>query len=173
MESTYDGTEGGFGTLLVTRVAPQGWKRLRDVRLAALAESPEMFGSSLAREQGFDEAEWRRRAARPATFLARRDGLDVGIAGAYELDGDWHLAGMWIAPSVRGTGVVEALVDACESVAREAGATTVALGVMEDNPRGRHAYLRLGYRLTGEREHVRDGRDELQMVKALISSAQP
>ncbi|WP_101523977.1 GNAT family N-acetyltransferase [Nocardioides houyundeii] len=135
MEPTYDATGGGSGKVLVTRIAPQGWKRLRDVRLAALAESPEMFGSSLAREQGFDEAEWRRRAARPATFLACRDGLDVGIAGAYELDGDWRLAGMWIAPSVRGTGVVEALVDACESVVREAGATTVALGVMADNSR--------------------------------------
>ena len=126
-----------------------------------------MFGSTLAKEQSFDEAEWRRRAARPATFLASRDGVDVGMAGVYDIDGEWWVMGMWLAPQARGTGVVEALVRACESVAQEAGATTVALGVMEDNPRGRRAYVRLGYEFTGEREHVRDGRDELMMAKAL------
>jgi RimJ/RimL family protein N-acetyltransferase len=152
---------------VVTRVEPEVWRRLRDVRLMALAESPEMFGSNLAKEQSFDEAEWRRRAARPATLLATRDGVDVGMAGVYELEDGWCVMGMWLAPAARGTGVVEALVHACEAVARDAGATTLALGVMEDNPRGRRAYTRLGYRLTGTREHVRDGRDELLMTRTL------
>jgi GNAT superfamily N-acetyltransferase len=156
--------------VVLTRVEPRDWQRLREVRLAALAESPEMFGSTLAKEQSFDEAEWRRRAARPATFLASRDGVDVGMAGVYEFDGGWCLMGMWLAPVARGTGVLEALVNACESVAQAAGAATVALGVMEDNPRGRRAYLRLGYDFTGTREHVRDGRDELFMTKTLPSS---
>jgi ribosomal protein S18 acetylase RimI-like enzyme len=162
--------EGQSGVVILTRVEPEDWRRLRDVRLAALAESPEMFGSTLAKEQSFDEAEWRRRAARPATFLASRDGADVGMAGVYEFDGGWFVMGMWLAPVARGTGVVEALVHACESVAQTAGATTVALGVMEDNPRGRRAYVRLGYDFTGTREHVRDGRDELFMTKTLPSA---
>ncbi|WP_344255993.1 GNAT family N-acetyltransferase [Terrabacter carboxydivorans] len=157
--------------VLLTRVEPDDWQRLRAVRLAALAESPEMFGSNLAKEQAFDEAEWRRRAARPATFLASRDGVDVGMAGVYEFDGEWFVMGMWLAPAARGTGVVEALVHACESTAQAAGAATLALGVMEDNPRGRRAYVRLGYHYTGEREHVRDGRDELFMAKTLPPSA--
>jgi ribosomal protein S18 acetylase RimI-like enzyme len=161
--------EGQSDVVVLTRVGPEDWQRLRDVRLAALAESPEMFCSTLAKEQSFDEAEWRRRAARPATFLASRAGVDVGMAGVYESDGGWCVMGMWVAPDARGTGVVEALVTACESVARAAGAATVALGVMEDNPRGRRAYLRLGYDYTGTREHVRDGRDELFMTKPLPS----
>ncbi|KQX69636.1 N-acetyltransferase [Angustibacter sp. Root456] len=153
--------------VVVTRVQPDGWLRLRAIRLAGLAESPAMFGSTLAREQSFDEAEWRRRAARPATFVASRDGADLGTAGVFEIDGAWWVMGMWIAPSARGTGVVEALVVACESVARDAGADAIGLGVMEDNPRGHAAYLRLGYAFTGERVHVRDGRDELMMRKPL------
>lgn len=151
----------------VTRVDPEDWQRLRAARLAALAESPEMFGSTLAKEQAFDEVEWRRRAARPATFLASRDGADVGMAGVYEFDDGWSVMGMWLTPAARGTGALEALVNACESVAQDAGATSVALGVMEDNPRGRRAYARLGYDYTGAREHVRDGRDELFMAKTL------
>ena len=123
--------------VVVTRAGPAGWQRLRDVRLAALSESPEMFSSSLAREHAFDAAEWRRRASRPATFIASRVGVDVGIAGVYEFDDGGSIAGMWIAPAARGTGVFEALIRACESVAQGAGAPAVTLGVMEDNPRGR------------------------------------
>src|SRR4051794_37678111 len=85
----------------VTRVGPEGWQRLRAVRLAALDESPEMFGSTSVRERAFDEAEWRGRAERPATFLASCGGVDVGMAGVYELDGGWTVAGMWIAPDQR------------------------------------------------------------------------
>lgn len=151
----------------MTRVAPEDWQRLREVRLAALAQDPEMFGSTLAREEQFDEMEWRGRAARPATFLASRGGGDVGMAGAYDFDDGWHVMGMWIAPDARGTGVLEALVEACEAVVRDAGATTVTLGVMEDNPRGRRAYLRLGYEFTGATEPGRDGRQELTMTKRL------
>ncbi|MGN6612757.1 MAG: GNAT family N-acetyltransferase [Angustibacter sp.] len=153
--------------VVVTRVAPDDWQRLRAIRLAGLADAPDMFGSTLAREQAFDDAEWRRRAARPASFVASRENVDVGTAGAFEIDGSWWVMGMWIAPTARGTGVVEALVAACESVARDAGAESIALGVMADNPRGQAAYVRLGYSFTGERVPVRDGRDELMMSKPL------
>lgn len=151
----------------LTRAEPRDWQRLRDVRLTALAESPQMFGSTWEKESAFDEGEWQRRAARPATFLASRDGVDIGIAGVYEFDAGWCVMGMWLAPVARGTGVVEALIEACESVAEGAGATTIALWVAEDNPRGQRAYHRLGYALTGAREQGRDGREELLMAKTL------
>ncbi|WP_162599721.1 GNAT family N-acetyltransferase [Nocardioides solisilvae] len=151
----------------MTRVGPTDWERLRRVRLASLAESPEMFGSTLAREEAFDEAEWRRRAARPATFLATCDGEDVGMGGVYEVDGTWTVAGMWLAPDARGSGLVDLLLGACEEVVRAAGAHRVQLGVMEDNPRGRRAYERNGYAPTGERVHVRDGRHEVMLGKTL------
>ena len=151
----------------VTRVRPELWQRLREIRLAALADVPEMFGSTLERELAFAADEWRRRAARPATFLAARGGVDVGLAGVYDFDGEWCVMGMWIAAPARGTGVVEALLAECESTVVSAGAERVALWVMADNPRGLRAYARLGYVGTGERQHVRDGRDQLLMVKPL------
>jgi hypothetical protein len=97
MELPATPAKGRSDVVVLTRVAPEDWQRLRDVRLAALAESPEMFGSTLAKEQSFDEAEWRGRAARPATFLASRDGVDVGMAGVYEFDDGWCVMGMWHA----------------------------------------------------------------------------
>ncbi|WP_265446399.1 GNAT family N-acetyltransferase [Flexivirga meconopsidis] len=151
----------------VEQVTENDWARLRAVRLRALADAPEMFGSNLAREEAFDEAEWRRRAARPVTFLASVDGADVGMTGVFDFDGAWCVMGMWLAPEVRGAGIVDELICACADFVRRAGVDRVTLGVMEDNPRGIRAYERNGFVATGAREHVRDGRDELWMVKDL------
>lgn len=146
---------------------PESWQRLREVRLAALAESPEMFCSNLDRELAFDEAEWRRRAARPATFVAGRETEADGLAGVFEFDGAWSLMSVWVAPSARGTGVIEALVDACQQHVLQAGANELGLGVIESNVRGIRAYTRLGFLATGERETLADGRTEIMMRKAL------
>lgn len=155
------------------RIAPVEsgqWSRLRAMRLAALTESPEMFGSTVLRERAFDEAEWRQRAQRPVTFLASRAGRDVGLAGVHEFDGRWTVVGMWIAPEARGAGIVDALMEACENAARQAGAETIVLGVMEDNMAGRSAYRRLGFTPTGRRDHIRDGRYEQWLAKPLQGS---
>ncbi|GAA4283191.1 hypothetical protein GCM10022261_07220 [Brevibacterium daeguense] len=40
-------------------VKPALWNRFRDLRLAALAGSPEMLGSAPSRERDVDESEWR------------------------------------------------------------------------------------------------------------------
>ncbi|RNI18153.1 GNAT family N-acetyltransferase [Flexivirga caeni] len=151
----------------VVRVEPDGWERYRAVRLAALQDAPEMFGSTYEREIAFDEGEWRRRAERPATFLAVRDGVDVGIAGAYEFDAGWCVMGMWLHPDARGTGAVDLLLAACADVAVGCGAWRLALWVMADNPRGIRAYERGGFAFTGERELGRDGRWELAMARTL------
>lgn len=154
-------------TLSVTRLQADDWRRLRTLRLAALAESPEMFGSTLTREQAFGEAEWRQRAQRPATFLASRNCDDIGLAGVHEFDRQWTVVSMWIAPAVRGSGIVDALMEACEKAVREAGSDEITLGVMEDNRAGRSAYHRLGFQPTGRRDHVREDRYELWMAKPL------
>lgn len=155
--------------LVVTRLTPDLWRRQRDIRLASLAQAPEAFGSTLAREQVFGEDVWRTRAARPATWLVARDGTDVGIGGVYETDRIWSVNGMYVAPSARGTGVIEALMAAIDDHVVAVGATTVRLLVMADNARGIAAYTRLGYLATGEREVAPDGREELAMVKDLAA----
>ncbi|MFC6707325.1 GNAT family N-acetyltransferase [Flexivirga alba] len=71
-------------------------------------------------------------------------------------------------PRARGSGTVDALLDACASVVREHGGTQMSLLVMEDNPRGIRAYERNGFVLTGEREVAPDGRVELVMSRSLV-----
>ena len=48
-------------TVEVRSVNVDEWEAARDIRLAALADSPSAFGSTLQREFAFDELDWGRR----------------------------------------------------------------------------------------------------------------
>lgn len=134
------------------------WRAVREVRLRALAADPAAFGSTLAREQAFDDGVWRERLAAGRTFLARRDGDVVGIASFYAEPGrqdERELVGMWVAPEARRTGVAPALVEAVRQAAAAEGAARLGLFIAEGNEPARRLYERLGFRSTGEVQELR------------------
>ncbi len=65
------------------RLAADDWQQLRVARLAALAEAPYAFASTLAREQAFDAEVWRSRAGSGRTFGAFDAGTIVGLATGF------------------------------------------------------------------------------------------
>ncbi len=131
------------------------WAQLRTARLAALAEAPYAFSSTLAREQQFSEQRWRERAGRGSTFAAWDEDAIVGLATGLDMGRGWALVGMWVSPKVRGKGVADRLVTAVCELAGESGATSVTLWVTEVNGRARAFYRRLGFVPTGSRQLVR------------------
>jgi ribosomal protein S18 acetylase RimI-like enzyme len=140
----------------IRRMEPEEWATVRRVRLAALADAPEAFASTLDRELGFEEATWRERIAASPWFLAWRDGEAVGlVAVVTQQPGrarEWHLVSMWVSPQVRGSGVADGLVAAVTAHARAAGVSTVTLWVAAGNDRARGFYERMGFRPTGVRQ---------------------
>jgi GNAT superfamily N-acetyltransferase len=139
----------------VRRVGPDEWTELRDVRLRALADAPYAFASTHAREVAFDETEWRRRIDGGPWWLARVDGVPVGIVACYLTsdDGDVrHLVAMWIDPAHRGSGAAAALVEAVCRWAADDGGRVVSLWVADGDDRARRFYERLGFSGTGERQ---------------------
>jgi ribosomal protein S18 acetylase RimI-like enzyme len=164
----------------VRRVRPEEWQVYRQVRLAALAEAPGAFMSTLEREQGFGEDIWRQRlgSISAATFIAWRDGKPTGTATGkiddptdeYAVPGAWQLVGMWVDPRSRGMGVADELVQTVAGHARAEGAVSLVLWVTEVNDRARAFYKRMGFVPTGARQPVRpDEPDhwEEQMIRQL------
>jgi GNAT superfamily N-acetyltransferase len=162
----------------VRRLGPADWEISREVRLRALAEAPNAFMSTLAREQRFDEQEWRNRLSAPsaATFLAWLDDAPAGTATGkiddpddeFALPASWQLVGMWVEPDARGTGLAEQLIEAVAGHAREHGASSLTLWVTETNARARAFYERIGFVPTGARQPVRDDEPdhwEEQMIR--------
>jgi ribosomal protein S18 acetylase RimI-like enzyme len=139
----------------VRRALPDDWQALRDVRLRALADAPSAFASTLAREEAFDERDWRRRLEHGYCFLAWVDGRSVGCVAGFpeeELPGEHHLVGMWVEPARRGTPAAAELVEAVCRQACADGAGAVRLWVADGNDRARRFYERLGFARTGVRQ---------------------
>ena len=146
----------GTETVTVRRLAPDDWVVWREVRLAALADAPRAYGSSLAREEGFGEADWRQRLepANGVSAVAMLGERVVGAVGGYTPAGADAvlLVAMWARPELRGRGVGDALVADVLAWARENGWSTVRLRVADGNVAARRLFERNGFAATGERE---------------------
>ncbi|SDZ41831.1 Acetyltransferase (GNAT) family protein [Micromonospora pattaloongensis] len=160
------------------RVLTEGdWRVWRELRLAALAEAAYAFGSQLADWQGDGDREerWRGRLAIPGSYnvVAMLDGQPVGMASGVPADQECvvELISMYVAPVGRGRGVGDHLLRAVEQWARQVGARTLRLAVVEGNMNAWALYQRNGFHDTGELgDLMPDGiRREHIMVKNLAA----
>lgn len=159
-------------TVRVVVATRDDWSRMRALRLAALADTPDAFTATLAEEEHRPDAFWRARMEQPAVTTLRaevrsEDGAwrDAGLAvlaPAFENPSVTGLYSVWVAPHARGRGVGAALVEAALAhAAAEKSAPRVVLDVGIHNAGARRLYERAGFRATGRvfaltppREHI-------------------
>ena len=156
----------------VRAIGSGDWELVRDVRLAALRDSPDAFASTYAREAAYTEQRWRGWFSDQfAMFLADLPDRaePAGLAGVFDRDGGASLVSMWVRPDARGRGVGEALVDATAGWARARGRDTMYLWVAEANEPARRLYERYGFTATGERQPLpsNPARPEIRMRRPL------
>jgi ribosomal protein S18 acetylase RimI-like enzyme len=142
----------------VRRIGADEADLLRDVRLRALRDAPMSFGSTLAREEGYEPETWERWAAdsaggeRQAIFVVEPGaGMASGVMDDEE-PALIYLYAMWVAPEARGSGAGRALVEAVVAWATERGATRLTTSVTEGNAAGAALYAAAGFADTGRRE---------------------
>jgi GNAT superfamily N-acetyltransferase len=144
--------------VLVRGVTADEWPVLRDIRLAALQDTPSAFGTTYAEAAALTEEHWRERAARGSMFFAHLPEVStakpVGLAGGYLSDPDTaHLISMWVDPRARGQRVGEALIGRVAQWAKdETNASTLCLWVTGGNESALRLYERCGFTRTGERQ---------------------
>jgi ribosomal protein S18 acetylase RimI-like enzyme len=144
---------------------------LLKIRLEALSESPDAFGSTLDRERARTPADWQKWLSPSATFVLETNtdpqGIVAGVPDATD-PAVVHLMAMWVHPALRGSGAASALVRSVLAWAEGCGASSVRLDVIEGNDRACGLYEREGFRATG---HItvrpRDGARELQMERRI------
>lgn len=164
--------------LRMRALAPDDWPIWRRLRLTALAEAPDAFGSRLADWQGNGDRpeRWRARLAVAGSYhtVAEFDGEPVGMASGMPTgtDGVVELVSMWVAPSARGQGVAGRLVEDVERWARDLPATELRLAVAEGNQAAASLYRRHDFRFTGETEVMPDG-VRLEHIMSKRLSARP
>ncbi len=144
----------------IHRVRPDDGERYREVRLAALRDSPFAFASTYEEEAVLPDAQWREWASQRAGgdsnavfFALDSSDRPIGIVAVFYPEtrpADAELVSMWVAPEARGGGVGGRLVDTAIRWATETRAESVWLWVTRDNDAARQLYQRKGFALTGE-----------------------
>ena len=134
-------------------------EKLKQLRLRALADSPDAFGSSLEIELAYPESEWADLARRSesadelAVFAAVAGERWLGMAAGRWYDRDERVAGlwgMWVDPAARGSGLGARLVSAVDEWAVGQGARVLRLGAVTGDGDPGAFYERLGFAPTGE-----------------------
>ncbi len=138
--------------VLLRRLIDTDLDVFREIRLRALTDTPENYGSIAAVEQAQPDEQWLAKLAGAAWFVAFDADRPVGLVAGGAREEGWLLYSMWIAPEARGRGLAEKLVDEVRAAAESDGARTLSLHVAEDNVRARRAYVRLGFLASGEWE---------------------
>ena len=143
---------------------------LREIRLQALSDAPDAFGSTYEREMARTTSDWQRWMSPGVTFILYEPAGARGIVAGMRDETDpavVHLMAMWVHPKNRGSGGADELVGAVVAWARSEGAKVVRLKVIEGNDRARAFYERMGFRPNGrEAIRERDGVIEIEMERS-------
>ena len=155
----------------IHQLGPADWERFRDVRLSALADTPNAFGSTLEAEEQLSNDQWMKRLERndAVTFVAvDEDGSDGGLIVGAPYDDQAGLYAMWVASSARRRGVGAMLVGSVIEWSRSRGFNNLLLDVSDTNEAAIALYSRMGFQPTGKAGALPEPRqDVLEHQRAL------
>lgn len=145
---------------------------VRSLRLQAMTASPDAFCSTYAREFARSDDDWRRWIEPNPTFLldaAPDEAAGIVAGGRDEQDPRFAtLMAMWVAPTARGSGGGDLLVEAVIQWAAATESTSLRLWVIDGNEPALRLYVRHGFVLTGREEHGgHDRSPELEMIRSM------
>jgi GNAT superfamily N-acetyltransferase len=158
------------------------WGIYKNLRLRALADSPDAFGGTLAQEIDRSDTEWSNRLSSGAEsrwdlpLVAELGKEPIGLAWgrieSCDLDVA-HLYQMWVAPDHRAMGAGQMLLKAVIAWARATNASYLALVVTCGNGPAMRLYARAGFQPVGEPEPLRPGSELLaQPMRLALRTAE-
>jgi ribosomal protein S18 acetylase RimI-like enzyme len=168
------GTVLKSGFMLAIKVLTRAkWTALRDIRIAALRESPQAFLSTHERETSWTRDQWLAEFDRgdwSVGFIADRA---VSLLGATRTPDtpshECYLEYMWVAPGHRRSGFAYDMLAFTLDRLRSAGVRTALLYVLDGNEPAVRLYKRAGFTGTSEPEPLADfpGRSEELLQRSL------
>ena len=159
----------------IRHLMPADARLYREIRLEALQQAPEAFGSTFEQECSQSLAQFEEALTKADVFGAFRETDLLGMAGYRTQAGakrahKGFLWGMYVRSSARGTGVAKHLVEAVLGHARER-VELVQLTVVSENVAAQRLYRSCGFVAYGHEVHAlqQGGRyyDEVLMAVAL------
>ena len=144
----------GVAMVDIRQLKNEEWELYRSIRLAALSDNPQAFGSTYEREIAFKESTWREQTTRGAGgkdsifFIALFGDEGVGIAGGIttpKYPRVSQLVSMWVHVDHRETDVAARLIAQVEVWAFDRGSESLVCGVTGGNDRALIFYEKIGF----------------------------
>lgn len=141
--SSEDHGRDGHSSILL----PAEWELVREMRLAALSESPHAFLGKLKKESEYNETDWRdtfTSASWHGFFIAR---AIVGIAKSSilaEYPEERYVESFWVRPDHRKRNVGRRMLQSIVEEARREQRPVIRLSVLRRNQSAIDAFYRLG-----------------------------
>lgn len=157
--------------------APDEWRTYRDLRLRALADSPDAFGGTFDQEKDRPGTEWSSRLAsgveshKDLPLLAEVGREPIGLAWGRIESSNPNVANlyqMWIASNYRGRGAGQMLLEAVITWAKSVNMCYLALSVTCGDTPAMRLYARAGFKPVGEPEPLRAGSELLAQPMRLM-----
>ena len=156
---------------IVAIASPTDWLQVRRLRLTALRDTPDAFGSTFEDESQRPPEWWidRLQSSGSVTFVATDPGESgIAVLGPYQSPPDCGVFAVWVAPEHRGMGVGDALMSALIARARTQGVGRLVLHVGRSNLSAKKLYLRHGFAPTGAESTFRAPRSHLVDRKSVV-----
>ena len=148
-------------------------RRLRAIRLQALQDAPDAFGTTLREALDLPDRAWHEQLLQLATFVASVGDVDVGLVRGQrhdQLSETGYLISLWVVPHMRHRGLGSRLIDELVAWAKREGLQQLVLDVADSNIPALALYMAYGFRPNGAdgtlpppREHIREIQLELQL----------
>jgi GNAT superfamily N-acetyltransferase len=159
-----------ISTPVIRSFVSHEWRIYKNLRLRALADSPDAFGGTLAQEKDRLDTEWSTRLAsgvashRDLPLVAELGTESIGLAwGRIESSNPdvANLYQMWVAPNYRGLGAGQMLLESVIAWASAANVCYLALSVTCGDSPAMRLYVRSGFKPLGVPEALRPGSELL------------
>jgi RimJ/RimL family protein N-acetyltransferase len=148
------------------------WSILRDMRLAALRESPGSFLSSYSEESTYEEREWRAEFERGEWTIEVRNEKAVALVGVTrEQDtpaDECYLEYVWVRPGFRHRGIATDLIKNVLRRLLNRGFVTIWLWILDGNEPARRLYEKCGFTSTGRTQRPRRSPSRREELMKLI-----
>ena len=138
----------------VRALTASDWELLRSARVAALTDSPESFGGDPDEEAAWPRERWTDSLVEARWGIATEPSGPIALLGvrpaADAYDCDCWISSWWVAPSARGQGASDALLEWVDELCLTQGWQRQGLGVWAENQRAQAAFARLGFVVDGD-----------------------
>jgi ribosomal protein S18 acetylase RimI-like enzyme len=140
--------------LTIRKITADDWKLYKQIRLKALTESPDSFGSTFDKEAAFSDEQWKARLSKTAevpqkiTLVAFSVTKPLGLASGIILQSEDQIAQVnqiWVASDFRLMGVGQELLRGIVYWASTLNQKSLVLSVTADNAEAISLYEKFGF----------------------------